>query len=102
MFLHIDGIAVPKKLIYHVCFNDGRKLFYHMPEHLIPLGDTTWPEQTKDKNVKIFQVYITFIAVHYILITSLESEIVSDADSAGMRFRFSRVSFVRCIGIIYK
>jgi len=55
MFLHIDGIEVPKKLIYHVCFNDGRKLFYHMPEHLIPLGDTTWPDQAKDKIVKIFQ-----------------------------------------------
>ncbi|MBN1625288.1 MAG: hypothetical protein JW944_02085 [Deltaproteobacteria bacterium] len=55
MFLHIDGIEVPKHLMYHVCFNDGRKLFYNMPENLIPLGETEWPETVKGMIEEIFR-----------------------------------------------
>jgi hypothetical protein len=56
MFLHIEGIEVPKKLMYHVCFDDGRKFFYFKPEYVIPLGETQWPDPVKDEVVNIFRV----------------------------------------------
>jgi hypothetical protein len=55
MFLNIDGIDVPKKLRYHLCFDDGRKFFYVRPENLIPLGETAWPEDVKDDVAAIFK-----------------------------------------------
>jgi hypothetical protein len=55
MFIDINGIKFPKKLLFHVCLNNGQKAFYHIPDHLIPLGETKWPKSVKDKIVKIYQ-----------------------------------------------
>jgi len=55
MFLHVEGIDVPQKLLFHVCFNDGRRIFYNLPDNLITLGETKWPDHVKGEIVKIFK-----------------------------------------------
>ena len=55
MFLYIDGIQFPKKLLFRVCSNNGEKTFYYMTEHLIPLGETKWPESVKSNIENIFK-----------------------------------------------
>jgi len=55
MFLYIDGVQFPKKLLFHVCSGHDQRMFYHMSEHLVPLGETSWPVPVKDKIADIFK-----------------------------------------------
>jgi hypothetical protein len=55
MFIHIKELEFPKKLLFHVCSNDGHNTFYYMTEHLISLGETRWPESVKGEIENIFK-----------------------------------------------
>ncbi|WP_408998168.1 hypothetical protein ACJ77P_10280 [Syntrophus buswellii] len=57
MFLDIPGLSLPDNMKLHAFTDDPRvrEGFGRRPEDLIPLGESSWPDEVKEKIVKIYQ-----------------------------------------------